>query len=85
MPPGISKFNGKSEAFRKLHEKFSQSLPAILGDERWRQLNQHNLEFGFERFDRAQKAIQLGGAIAQFTNVRDFARKFATETKRSRS
>ena len=81
----MTKFNGKPEAFRKLDQKFSQNLFPILGRERWRQLNQDNLELRFERLDRAEKCVQFGGAIAQPADVRDFARKFAAETKRSGS
>ena len=44
VPAGVTKFNRKPEAFRKLDKKFSQNLSAILGRERGRQLNQHNLE-----------------------------------------
>ena len=76
-------FDGKPEAFRKLHQKPSQNLSPILGRERGRQLNQHNLELRFERLDCAKKRVQFGGAIAQPANVGDFARKFAAETKRS--
>ena len=85
MPTGMTKFNGKPETFRELHEKFSQNLPAIFGSERWRQLDEHNLKLRFERFDRAEKGVQFGGAIAQPANVRDFARKLTTEAKESRS
>jgi len=60
----VTKFNGKSKTFRELHEKFSQNLSAILGCKRGRQLDQHNLELRLERFDRAQKGIQFGRAIA---------------------
>jgi len=83
VPASVTKFNGKPEPFRKLHEKFSQNLSAILGRERWRQLNQHNLELRLERLDRAEKRIEFGGAIAQPADMRDFARQFATETKGS--
>ena len=85
VPAGMTKFNGKPETFRKLHQKFSQDLSAILGRERWRQLNQHNLELGLERLDRAEKRVQFGGAIAQPADMRDFAREFAAETKGSGS
>jgi hypothetical protein len=83
MPTGMTKFNGKPETFRELHEKFSQNLPAIVGSERWRQLDEHNLKLRFEQFDRAKKGAQFGGAIAQPADVRDFARKFTTEAKGS--
>ena len=83
VPAGVTKFNGKPETFRKLDQKFSQDLSPILGRERWGQLNQHNLKLRFERLDRAEKRVQLGGAIAQSADMRDFARKFAAETKRS--
>ena len=48
-------------------------------------MNQHNLKLRFERLDRAQKCVQFGGAIAQPADMGDLARKFAAETKRSRS
>ena len=41
------------------------------------------MKLGFKRFDRAQKRGQLVRAIAQFADVRDLARQFATEPKRS--
>ena len=85
VPAGMTKFNGEPETLRKLHQKFSQNLSAVLGRERWRQLNQHDLELGLERLDRAQKRVQFGGAIAQPADMRDFTRKFAAETKRSGS
>ena len=81
----MTKFNRKPKTLRKLHEKFPQDLSAIFGRERWRQLNQHDLELGLERLDRAQERIQFGGTIAQSADVGDLARKFAAETKGSRS
>src|SRR5258708_3813135 len=77
----MTKFNGEAETFRKLHQKFSQNLSAILGRERWRQLNQDDLKLRLERLDRAQKRVQFGGAIAQPADMGDFAREFAAETK----
>ncbi len=85
MPASVTKFNGKPETSGQLHEKFSQNLSAILGCERGRQLDQHNLELRLERFDRAQKGVQFDGAIAQPADMGDFARKFATKAKGSRS
>src|ERR1700693_2253693 len=85
VPAGVTKFNGKSETFWKLDKKFSQNLSPILGREGWRQLNQHNLKLRLERLDRAEKRFQFGGAIAQPADMRDFARKFAAETKGSGS
>jgi hypothetical protein len=82
VPAGVTKFNGKPETLRKLDKKLSQNLSPILGRERWRQLNQHNLELRFERLDCAEKRVEFGGAIAQPADMGDFARKFATETKR---
>src|SRR6266446_8567405 len=82
VPAGVTEFNGEPETFRKLDQKFSQNLPPVLGRKRWRQLNQHNLELRLERLDRAEKRVQFGGAIAQPADMGDFARKFATETKR---
>src|SRR3984893_9607855 len=49
VPVGMTKFNREPEAFRKLHQKFSQDLSPILGRKRWRQLNQHDLKLRFER------------------------------------
>ena len=83
MPASVTKFNGKPEVFRKLDEKFAQSLSAIFGRERWRELNQDNLGLRLEWLDCAEKRIQFGGAITQPANVGDFTRKFAAETKRS--
>ena len=85
MPAGMTKFNGKPETFRKLDKKLSQNLSPILGRERWRQLNQHNLELRLERLDCAEKRVEFGGAIAQPANMRDFARQLAAKTKGSRS
>ena len=83
MPTTVSEFDGEPEIFGKLHQKLAQRLPAVFGSERWRQLNQDNLQFRFEWFDRTQKRIQLRGAIAQPANVGDVPRKLATEAKRS--
>ena len=85
MPAGVTKFKGKPETFRKLDKKLSQNLSPILGRKRWRQLNQHNLKLRLKRLDRAEKRVQFGGAIAQPADMRDFARKFAAETKGSGS
>jgi hypothetical protein len=85
VPAGVTKFKGKPETFRKLDKKLSQNLSPILGRKRWRQLNQHNLELRLERLDCAEKRIEFGGAIAQPADMRDFARKFAAETKGSGS
>ena len=48
-------------------------------------MNQHNLKLRLKRLDRAEKRVQFGGAIAQPADMRDFARKFAAETKGSGS
>ena len=83
MPAGITKLDRKPKTFRKLHEKFAQRLPAVFRRERWRKLDQHNLQLRLQRLDRAQKRIQFVRAIAQFAHMRDLARQFATETKRA--
>ena len=85
VPAGVTKFKGKPETFRKLDKKLSQNLSPFLGRKRWRQLNQHNLKLRLKRLDRAEKRVQFGGAIAQPADMRDFARKFAAETKGSGS
>ena len=84
MPTDVSEFDGEPKILRKLHQKFAQSLPAVFWSERRRQLNQDDLQFRLERFDRLQKRIQFRGAIAQLANVSDLPRKLTAKTKGSR-
>ena len=82
MPARVPKFNRKSKTFWKLDEEFSQCLPAILGREGRRELNEYDVELGFKRLNRAQERADLFRAVAQSADVRDFTGKFAAETKR---
>lgn len=84
VPARMTKFNGKPKISRQLIEKFAQWLPAFLGGERRRQLNENNLQFCTERFDGAQERVQLHRAIAQAADVSDIARDLAGESKRGR-
>src|SRR5713101_6377133 len=84
MPSGMTKFNREAEIPGQLLEKFAKRRLAIFWCERWGELDENDLEFWRERLDGAEKRIQLGGAIAQPAGMRDFAREFTSETKRSR-
>ena len=84
MPTGVTKLNGESKIARQLGEKFAKRLPAVFGRERWRQLNKNDLQLRHERFDGAQKRIELRAAITEPANMSDFAGKFAAEPKRGR-
>ena len=47
-------------------------------------MNQDDVKFRRERFERAQKGGQIGAAIAQAADMRDFARKLAGKAKSGR-
>ncbi len=81
----MTKFNRKTKTPRQLREKFTQCRLAIFGSEGWRKLDEDNLELWRNRFDSAQKRIQLDRAIAQPAAVRDLAGKLAGETEPGRS
>lgn len=84
VPAGMTKFDGESKIFGQLGEELAQGLSAVLRRERWRQLNQDDLQFGRERLDCTEESGQFGAAIAQPAGVRDFAGKLAGESKTGR-
>jgi len=85
MPPGMSKFDCKSEIPRQLHKKFAQCLFAIIRSQRRRELNEDHLELLSKWFDGAEKGIQLSCAIAQTADVGDLPGKLAGKPKTSGS
>ena len=81
MPSGVSKFEREPEIPRQLVEKFAQRRLAIFWCKGWGELDENDLESWCERFDGAEKRMQLGGAIAQPAGMRDLARKLTREAK----
>src|SRR5437899_2200021 len=81
VPSGMTKFNREAEIPRQLFEKFAQRWLAIFWCKGWGELDENDLELWCERFDGAEKRMQLGGAIAQPAGMRDLARKLTREAK----
>src|SRR5205814_1957200 len=84
MPAGIAEFDREPEIARQLGEESAQQRAAGFWRERWRQLNEDDVEFWGERLERAEERGQLRLAVAQMAFVGDFPRKFAGEPERSR-
>ena len=84
MPSGVAKLNCKTEIPRQLPEKIAQRQFALLWREGRRKLDENDAEFCSERFDGAEKRIQLCTTIAQPGSMGDLAGKFTCETEVSR-
>ena len=84
MPAGMSKLDGETKVARQEFKKGAQGGLAILRSERGRELNEENVQFCGQRFNRAQEGGQLGGAIVQLARVRDFAGQLAGEAESGR-
>ncbi len=82
MPARVSKLDRKTEAVRKLFEKFPKSPSTVFWQERRWQLNKNDVKFRFEDFHRAKEFLQLSAAIAQTSHVRDLAGQLASKPKR---
>src|SRR4051794_8134247 len=84
MPAWVAKFDGEAEIARQLREESTERGATGFWRERWRQLDQDDVELRGEWFHRLKERAELGLAVAQEKLVGDGARQFAGEPERGR-
>ena len=57
MPAGMTKFNRETKTLRQLFEKFTKRRLSVFWCERWRKLDQNDLELWREWLESAKERI----------------------------